>query len=174
MVALTVWATVARFETHQGSLCPPSKCREARTGFDAVILLFQEKVVFDDALISRPEKSSLPSILTVVTYMKSGIFLLQGRARVKLFGAGQARGQGRSKGRSQDLRGGAMVKLRGRAFLGQVLPMFWGGTALFFGGAGRGSVKNLTGRPRPGQPRFFWAGTGRASPDSLSYLTSVI
>ena len=101
---------------------------------DAVILLSQEKVVFDDALISRPEKSSLPSILTVVTYMKSGIFLLQGRARVKIFGAGQARGQGRSKGRSQDLRGVAMVKLLGRAFLGQVLPMFWGGAALFWGG----------------------------------------
>ena len=76
------WATLARFETHQGSLCPPSKCREARTGLDAVILLSQEKVVFDDALISRPEKSSLLSILTVVTYMKSGIFLLQGGARV--------------------------------------------------------------------------------------------
>ena len=106
MVTLTLWATEARFETHQGSLCPPSKCREARTGLDAGILLSQEKVVFDDALISRPEKSSLPSILTVVTYMKSGIFLLQGRARVQLFRAGQARGQGRSKGRSQDLRGG--------------------------------------------------------------------
>ena len=50
------WATLARFETHQGSLCPPSKRREARTGLDAVILLSQEKVVFDDALISRPEK----------------------------------------------------------------------------------------------------------------------
>ena len=82
MVTLTIWATVARFETHQGSLRPPSKCREARTGFDAVILLSQEKVVPDDALISRPEKSSLLSILTVVTYMKSGIFLLQGGARV--------------------------------------------------------------------------------------------
>ena len=51
-----LWATLARFETHQGSLCPPSKCREARTGLDAVILLSQEKVVPDDALISRPEK----------------------------------------------------------------------------------------------------------------------
>ena len=76
------WATLASYETHQGSLCPPSKCREARTGLDAVILLSQEKVVPDDALISRPEKSSLLSILTVVTYMKSGIFLLQGGARV--------------------------------------------------------------------------------------------
>ena len=120
------WATLARFETHQGSLCPPSKCREARTGFDAVILLSQEKVVFD----------------------------------------GQAR--------SQDPRGGAIGKLsRGRAFLGQVLPMFWGGAALVFWGTGRASVKNLTGRPRPGQTRFFWAGTGRASPDSLSYLTKI-
>ena len=90
MVALTEWATVARFETHQGSLCPPSKCREARTGLDAVILLSQQKVVFDDALISRPKKSSLLSILTVVTYIyNSGIFLLPGRARVKISGAGQ-------------------------------------------------------------------------------------
>ena len=95
MATITIWATVARFETHQGSLCPPSKCREARTGLDAVILLSQEKVVFDDALISRPKKSSLLSILTVVTYMNSGIFLLQGRARVKISGAGQARSKGR-------------------------------------------------------------------------------
>ena len=73
MVTITIWATVARFETHQGSLCPPSKCREARTGLDAVILLSQEKVVFDDAPIKRHEKNSLLSILTVVTYLKSGI-----------------------------------------------------------------------------------------------------
>ena len=95
MVALTLWVTVARFETHQGSLCPPSKCREARTGLDAVILLSQQKVVFDDALNRWPKKSSLLSILTVVTYMISGIFLLQGRARVKISGAGQARSKGR-------------------------------------------------------------------------------
>ena len=98
MVTITIWATVARFETHQGSLCPPSKCREARTGLDAVILLSQEKIVFDDALISRPEKSSLPSILTVVTYMNSGIFLLQGRARVKISGAGQVKAGSKIRG----------------------------------------------------------------------------
>ena len=101
--------------------------------------------------------------------MKSGIFLLQGRARVKIFGAGQARGQGRRKGRSQDLRGGAMVKLWGRAFFGQVLPMFWGGAALFLEGQGVAVLKILQGGPGLGNLDSF--GLGRGVHPLTPYLT---